>query len=137
MEWRKPKSVQDAQYFLGFVNFYWLFIQIYSRFYSIDAPYLQGQAWKKLWSKPNLKTTFTMAPILIHLDLLKPFFFEIDAADYALSAILSQNGEDGRYYPIAFYSRKFTTTEINYEIHDKKLLAIINSFQEWSLHRPQ
>jgi hypothetical protein len=72
-----------------------------------------------------------MAPILIHLDLLKPFFFEIDAADYALSAILSQNGEDGRYYPIAFYSRKFTTTEINYEIHDKKLLAIINSFQEW------
>jgi hypothetical protein len=26
---------------------------------------------------------------------------------------------------------KFTTAEINYEIHDKELLAIVNSFQEW------
>jgi hypothetical protein len=32
---------------------------------------------------------------------------------------------------VAFYSRKFTATKINYEIHDKELLAIVNSFQEW------
>jgi hypothetical protein len=30
-----------------------------------------------------------------------------------------------------FHSRKFTIAEINYEIHDKELLAIVDSFQEW------
>lgn len=30
-----------------------------------------------------------------------------------------------------FHSRKFSAAEINYEIHDKELLAIVNSFQEW------
>ena len=40
-------------------------------------------------------------------------------------------GEDGKLYPITFYSRKFSAAEINYEIHDKELLAIVVSFQEW------
>jgi hypothetical protein len=35
MEWRKPKTIRDVQYFLNFTNFYWLFIQDYSK---IAAP---------------------------------------------------------------------------------------------------
>jgi hypothetical protein len=31
MKWRKPKTVRDVQCFLGFANFYWLFIQDYSK----------------------------------------------------------------------------------------------------------
>jgi hypothetical protein len=54
-----------------------------------------------------------------------------DASDYVLGAVLFQNGEDGRLHPVAFHSRKFTTAEINYEIHDKELLVIVDSFQEW------
>ena len=33
--------------------------------------------------------------------------------------------------PNAFHSQKFEVAEINYEIHDKKLLAIVDSFQKW------
>ena len=40
-------------------------------------------------------------------------------------------GEDNKLHPVAFYSRKFSAAEINYEIHDKELLAIVDSFQEW------
>ena len=32
---------------------------------------------------------------------------------------------------MAFQSRKFDATEINYEIHDKELLAIVDSFTQW------
>ena len=32
---------------------------------------------------------------------------------------------------MAFHSRKFEPVEINYEIHDKELLAIVDSFQQW------
>jgi hypothetical protein len=78
----------------------------------------------------DLKTAFTTTPILIHLDFSKPFFLESDAFDYALRAVLSQNEEDGRLHPVAFHSRKFTTAEINYKIHDKEISAIVDSFQD-------
>ncbi|MCO5585599.1 hypothetical protein L7F22_039534 [Adiantum nelumboides] len=78
-----------------------------------------------------LKQAFTTASILIHADPTKPFILETDASDFALGAILSQVGDDGRAHPVAFHSRKFLATEINYEIHDKELLAIIDSFETW------
>jgi hypothetical protein len=135
MEWRKPKTVRNVQYSLGFANFYRLFIQDYSK---IVAPLTRLTYKDKLeWNAgtnqafPNLKTAFTTAPILIHPDFSKPFFLESDVFDYALGAVLSQNRENGRLYHVAFHSWKFTTVEINYEIHDKELLAIVDSFQEW------
>jgi hypothetical protein len=56
---------------------------------------------------------------------------ETDASDFVLGTVLSQERKRRRLHPVAFYSRKFSTIEINYEIHDKELLAIVDSFQEW------
>jgi DNA-binding transcriptional regulator WhiA len=78
----------------------------------------------------DLKTAFTTVPILIHPNIIKPFFLKSDAFDYALKAVLLQNGEIEQPHHVAFHSQKFTAIEINYEIHNKKLLAIIDSFQE-------
>jgi hypothetical protein len=47
-----------------------------------------------------------------------------------LSSVLSQYCEDGHLHPIAYCSCKFATTETNYKIHDKELLAIIDAFEE-------
>jgi len=79
----------------------------------------------------TLKKAFTTAPILTHPDFQKPFFLETDASDFALGAILSQPDKDKCLHPIAFHSQKFSVAKINYEIHDKELLAIVDSFQEW------
>ena len=38
----------------------------------------------------DLKATFTIAPILVHLDFSKPFYMETDALDFGLGAVLSQ-----------------------------------------------
>ena len=56
---------------------------------------------------------------------------ETNASDFALGGILLQQHE-GRLYPIAFYSRKFTEAEINYDTADKELLAIVDCFKRWS-----
>jgi hypothetical protein len=48
-----------------------------------------------------------------------------------MGAMLSQEGEERRLHPVAFYSKKCYAAKINYEIHDKELLAIVDSFQEW------
>jgi hypothetical protein len=69
-----------------------------------------------------------MVPILIHPYFSRPFFFESDASDYALVAILSLKRDDKWLFPVAFHSQKFTAAKINYEIHDKELLAIADSF---------
>ena len=56
---------------------------------------------------------------------------ETDASDYALAAILSTYTEDGELHPIAFHSRTFTSPELNYDVHDKELLAIFEAFTRW------
>jgi hypothetical protein len=78
----------------------------------------------------DLKIAFITVLILIHSDFSKSFFLESGAFDYAFGAILSQKKDDERFHPIVFHSWKFITTEINYEIHDKEFLAIVDSFQE-------
>jgi len=54
-----------------------------------------------------------------------------DALDYALAAILSIVNEDNKVHPVAFHSRTFTAAELNYDTHDKELLAIFEAFKIW------
>jgi len=56
---------------------------------------------------------------------------ETDASDYTLAAILSIITKDNKIHPVAFYSRTFSTPELNYDIHDKELLAIFEAFKIW------
>ena len=56
---------------------------------------------------------------------------ETNALDYALTAILSIVNEDNEVYLVAFHSRTFTIAELNYDIHDKELLAIFEAFKIW------
>jgi len=56
---------------------------------------------------------------------------ETNASDYALAAILSIVNKDNEVHPIAFYSCTFTVAELNYDTHDKELLAIFKAFKIW------
>jgi hypothetical protein len=75
-----------------------------------------------------LKHAFSSAPLLRHYDFLKTAVLETDASDYAIGAVLSQQG---MLQPCAFFSRKMNPAEINYDIHDKGLLAIVESPHAW------
>ena len=67
----------------------------------------------------------------MHLLSGRPRVIETDASNYAPGAVMSQECEDGRLYPMAFYSRKFQPAEINYDIHDKEIFAIVAALKEW------
>jgi hypothetical protein len=77
----------------------------------------------------ELKRRFTTAPILGHCNPKKVYIVETNASNFTLGAVLSQKRDDGRLHPVVFYLRKFTPAEINYKIHDKELLAIVNAFK--------
>ena len=56
---------------------------------------------------------------------------EMDASDYAIAVILSITLPDGEIHPVAFHSHTLTTSKLNYDTHDKELLAIFEAFQKW------
>ena len=90
-----------------------------------------------LWSTPCedafqlLKTAFTTAPILHHFDPSLPPVVETNASDYTIAGVLSLCAEDGEIYPVTFYSRMLTSAELNYDTHDKELLAVFEVFKTW------
>jgi hypothetical protein len=133
LDWKIPKTIRDIQCFIGFSNFYRIFIRNFS---NITAPLTELIKKDKLqWTHTvqeaftTLKNAFFSAPILIHADLTQPFIIEADASDFALGCpILSQVGSDDKLHPVSYYSRKFSAPKINYEIYDKELLAIVAAF---------
>jgi hypothetical protein len=132
VDWIAPSSIRDVQCFLGFTNLYKIFIKDYSKIVT-PLTRLTGKD-KFVWDEKAeevFKKAFISVPILVHTDSSKPFFLEACASDFALGSILSQYDKDGRLHPIVYCSRKFSAVEINYEIHDKELLAIIDALEEW------
>ncbi|KAJ1581232.1 hypothetical protein NDA15_007108 [Ustilago hordei] len=118
-KWPMPESIHDIQRFLGFANFYRRFIAHFARiakpltalvkpierFKKLELPEEAQQAFHKLIQ------AFTSAGVLQHFDYHLPTRLETDA--------------------MAFYSRKMSSAEKNYEIHDKELLAVVACLTQW------
>ncbi len=51
--------------------------------------------------------------------------------DFVVRVIFSQLGENNIFHLVSFRSYKFSPMEINYKIHDKELLTIVDAFEEW------
>ena len=134
IEWEAPDSVKGVQSFLGFANFYRRYIEGYSKLPRLLTD-LTKKSEKFYWldqcgrTFEELKQRCTSAPILRHYDPELPCIIECDPSDFAIGAVLLQEF-DGRLHPVAFHSRKMNKHEINYEIHDKELLAITAAFKE-------
>lgn len=80
----------------------------------------------------DLKERFTTAPILRHPDPERPFIVEVDASSTGIGAILSQRqGNPEKMFPCAFYSRKLSPAERNYDVGNRELLAMKAALEEW------
>jgi transposase InsO family protein/predicted aspartyl protease len=135
-DWPTPKRLKDVRAFIGFGSFYRRFIKNFSgivRPLTLLTKKEQRFAWGPLQQKAfdTLKTSFTTAPVLGHFDQERAIVVETDASNLVSAGILSQKDDDGHLHPVAFFSKKHSPAECNYEIYDKELLAIIHAFKEW------
>uniref|UniRef100_A0A3B3DGY8 Gypsy retrotransposon integrase-like protein 1 n=1 Tax=Oryzias melastigma TaxID=30732 RepID=A0A3B3DGY8_ORYME len=137
LEWPVPTSRKQLQRFLGFANFYRRFIKGYSQ---VAAPLhaLTSSKCTFTWSAAatyaftELKRRFTTAPILTMPDPARQFIVEVDASEVGVGAVLSQRSEtDHRVHPCAFFSRRLSPAERNYDVGDRELLAIKLALEEW------
>jgi RNase H-like domain found in reverse transcriptase len=135
-DWSEPRKVKDIQSFLGFANFYRRYIHNYSdivapltRLTQKNIPWNFNESCKLAFL--TLKQAFISTPVLTHYKPSCPLVIETDASNYALAAILSQVESNGEIYLVTYLSRTFSDTELNYDTHDKELMAIYEVFKAW------
>ena len=141
VDWSTPKTVKEVLSFLGFANFYRRFIEGFSKLALplTELTKTKGQDKKAVFKWDNacqqafdkLKRKFASYPIIQHFDPDKQTWLEVDSSDYVVGGAMSQLGSDNVLRPVAFFSKKMSPQECNYEIYDKELLAIVRAFEEW------
>ena len=86
---------------------------------------------------PEIDKSFGEKKLLLATDAMtyypdpnKPFRVYTDASDYQLGACIMQE-HNGKWRPVAYYSRKLTRAQKNYTAMEKELSAIVATFKEF------
>jgi transposase InsO family protein len=135
-DWKPPTTVRGIQSFLGFCNFYRRFIKDYGiiakPLVNLTRSSVAFQFDQSCWNAfEEIKTRLISAPILKHYQPKYESMIETDASDGVIAGVLSQLHPDGEWYPVAFYSKTMDPAECNYGIHDKEMLAVVRSLDQW------
>ena len=129
--WPPLKEKKKVKSFLGLCGYYRRFVPNFS---EIAAPLIEiGKEdaefrllEKKQKSFEYLKKILISPPILRLPDFSKKFFIETDASGIAIGAVIAQEYE-GILCPIAYESKKLTSAEQKYPVHEQELYAIFNA----------
>jgi hypothetical protein len=122
-DWPEPCNKREVQSFLGFANFYCRFIKDFSH-HARPLFNLTKNEQKWQWGSSEVSAFRKLKELVFHI--------EADSSDFTTGAVLSQlSMEDGKWHPVAYYSKSLSETERNYEIHDMEMLAIIRALDEW------
>lgn len=125
-----PKTQHEIKSFLGLSGYYRKFVKDYAKVAQPMTKYLKKNCKVNI-NDPNyieafekLKHLIISHPILRFPNFEKTFTLTTDASNYAIGAVLSQEG-----HPVCFASRTLNNHERNYSATDKEFLAIM-----WSVN---
>ncbi len=137
--WLMSKLKIEVQFFLEFANFYKCFIKKYFRI-ILSLTNLTRKNILFMWTEKakeafkKLKKLFIFQSILIMFESEKLIMLKMNVSDEVIKVCINQSDDKKHLHLIAFYNKKFTDVELNYEIHDKKLLTIVNFFKQWRVY---
>jgi transposase InsO family protein len=135
-DWAAPRTVKHVQEFLGFCNFYRRFIEAFGDM-AKPLTRLTQKGAVFTWTEEHeaafqaIKDAVVLETQMNHYRRDREAILETDASDWCRGAVLSQYDDEGILRPVAFLSKNFTPAELNYEIYDKELLAIVKALEEW------
>ncbi len=160
--WPMPTNLKTLQSFLGFCGYYRRFIQNYSEIVrplteltkgyaptqkrkkydqDVNKVYLKesepfGERWDKSCTDAfhHIIHCLTHAPVLAFANPQRPYILHVDASLKGLGAVLYQE-HPGGLRPVAFASRKVSSAERNYPIHQLEFLslkwAVVDKFHDY------
>jgi hypothetical protein len=155
-KWERPQNITELRAFLGFTNYYNTYIKGYSEVVAklqdkLKVPRDIGKKGSRCKIERDsedelcfqeIKRRLCSNLILQRVNPDKPFVLRTDASGYAVGATLEQlidedrvpTPEDvlaGRTVPVAFMSRKLTSTQRNWVAREQETYAIILALQKW------
>jgi len=136
VEWSTSTNLTQMQFFIDFCNFYRRFIKNFSKIVRSMVRLTQKEVifeWNHACQTifDHMKKRMTEASILRHFDQNRKAILETDSFNYVNDDILSQYDDEETLHSMIYYSKNLSLAECNYEIYDKKLLAIIRAFKHW------
>lgn len=131
-----PRNVREVREVLGLINFYGKFVPHYS---DICAPinHLTGKDVPWNWTAEcdnafrRLLAAIREDVFIAGFDPDRPITLETDASDVAYGYVISQPDDSGQLRPVAMDHHKFPKHQINWDIHDKELAAIVHAFDRY------
>ena len=102
-------------------------IKLFTKLTKKNELWRQQEEQRTLFKK--LKELFTAEPILKIYTPSLPTVVKTDVLDFALGICLVQKHPD-RWHLVAYYSRKMTLLELNYNIYNKELLGIVAALKK-------
>ena len=73
---------------------------------------------------------FTTAPALVQFNYDRETIVEADSSGWCIRGTLIQYREDGLLHLCAFFLKKNSSAECNYEIYNKEMLAVVQCLEE-------
>jgi hypothetical protein len=131
LDWKAPKDVRGIKSFTGMASYYRRFIEGFSKIARPVTALLAMKVEFK-WtpacqeSFETLKKKLRTTPLLILLDVHKPFSVYCDASYTGLRCVLMQEGK-----VVAYSSRQLKIHEKNYPTHDLELAAVVHALKTW------
>ena len=126
----RPTDKSQVRSFIGAVTFYKSMwprrSHILAPLHELtgDIPFVWGP--RQVEAFETMKAMIAADAMTTYPDLNLPFDIYTDASDYQLGAAILQNGK-----PIAYWSKKLTESQKNYNTTEKELLAIVMCVKEY------
>ncbi|GFY13471.1 retrovirus-related Pol polyprotein from transposon 297 [Trichonephila clavipes] len=141
LDYKQPETVGSLRKFLGLLNFYRRFLPKAAEQQYLLSEFLKGSKSKKdskplNWSSEAItafqrcKQALADAALLAHPSPSAPLALHVDASDYAIGGALNQV-VDSELQPLAFFSRKLTSSEKSYSAYDRELLTIYSAIRHF------
>ncbi|GFV40580.1 transposon Tf2-11 polyprotein [Trichonephila clavipes] len=141
LDYKQQETVGSLRKFLGLLNFYRRFLPKAAEQQYLLSEFLKGSKGKKdskplKWSSEAItafqrcKQALADAALLAHPSPSAPLALHVDASDYAIGGALHQV-VDSELQPLAFFSRKLTSSEKSYSAYDRELLAIYSAIRRF------
>ena len=136
IEFPKPNDKNALQRFLGMLNFYHRFLPGIAKRLAPLTEATKSRSKVITWTDDcqtpfeAFKSSLASATLLNHPDPKSETRLSTDASDSAIGGELSQK-HNGMWRPIAFFSRKLTSTQRRYSTFDRELLAVYSAIQHF------
>ena len=155
-KWQVPRTIHELRAFLGFTNYYSIYIQDYATIVAglqdkLKVTKEEGKKGSKkriTWNDGDqqafeeIKNRLCSQLVLQRVNPDLPFVLRVDASQYAVGATLEQLLDERRMptpedvrskktVPIAFLSRKLTGSQKNWVPREQETYAIIVALTKW------